>query len=154
MQAALPAPPFVPVDVAHSGADLARPVVGRRQRLCRHRWRRRSRCGDHRKSTDRRVLFARDDQKLGHHWGALPTPRHAIQSRCHRSLGDGSLRRHDPVASGHAHAELPLPKRAAHHLRIGRRRSRWMKSIVTWPGGRTQTVDAVELDSLNQVTEP
>jgi hypothetical protein len=29
-----------------------------------------------------------------------------------------------------------------------------MKSIVTWPGGRTQTVDAVELDSLNQVTEP
>ena len=142
---------FVPVDVAHSGADLARPVVGRG-----------SAYADIDGDGDPDVVITqingppmllRNDQKLGHHWVRFQlrgtrSNRDAIGAWVTvRSGGMTQSRQVMPTRSYLSQSELPITFGLGGGNRVD-------EVIVTWPGGRTQTVDAVKLDSLNQVTEP
>jgi hypothetical protein len=141
---------FVPVSESKGGKELFKPIVGRG-----------SAYADIDGDGDLDVvltqaggvpLLVRNDQKLNHHWLRLKlvgtrSNRSAIGAVVRARVGNQTFTREVmPTRSYLSQSELPVT--------IGLGDLTKVDSIeITWPGGRKQSVDSLQIDRLNTIEE-
>jgi hypothetical protein len=144
-------PAFVPVPPAKCGEDLFKPIVGRG-----------SAYADIDGDGDPDVVLAqvggpplllRNDQKLGRHWLRLKlvgraANRDAIGAEIKVRIGGHILWRTVMPTHGYlSQSELPVTFGLGDRDRVD-------SVEVRWPGGRTQTLNGLKIDTVNRVEQP